>query len=278
MTRCVLAIAASDPSGGAGIEADLKVLSAHRVFGLTALTALTVQDSAGVRSVHPTDPAVFRRVLSALSDDQPLAAVKMGALATRDHLEAAREFIESLPRGTPVVLDPVLKATSGAELTGKEAAAGIKDLLPLVTVVTPNMDEAGALTGRKVMGLEDMKRSAEELCLSGARAALVKGGHLKSGSKDVLFHRGMIKEWDNDRIPHEFHGTGCALSSAIAARMAGGAGAVEAVRKAREYLRLCMSRARPGKGVAYILDFPPALQGGRSAREPAPPGGRHESI
>lgn len=254
-----LTIAASDPSGGAGIEADLKVFNAHRVFGLTAITAITIQDSRGAHSVHPTDPGVFQRILGRLRDDQPLGAIKIGALATAAHLEAVVDFLMSLSPRPPVVLDPVISATSGAELLEADAVELIRDsMLPLVSIITPNLFEAGELVGREVADVGSMRRAAESLCILGAEAALVKGGHLKADSRDVLCHRGRISERVNDRIPHEFHGSGCVLAAAIAANLARDREVPEAVDRARAYLRLCMTRSRPGRGPAYILDFPPA--------------------
>ena len=259
MTKCVLTIAASDPSGGAGIEADLKVFSAHRLFGLTAITAITVQDTASVRSVHPVEPAVFRHVLEHLRLDQPLAAIKIGALSSLAHLEAVHDFLASFNPRPAVVFDPVIRASSGAWLCGLDAVEKFPALIfPWVTLLTPNAVEAGMLTGTKVNSREAQAAAAQALARLGPEAVLVKGGHMPRDSHDVLCHRGQTTEWPNDLLPRQFHGTGCALSAAIASQLALGADLPTAVVKARAYLRLAMQRARPGAGEVYILDFPPA--------------------
>lgn len=261
MTKTMLTIAASDPSGGAGIEADIKVASAHNVFALSAITAITVQDSSGVRAVHPTDPSVFLRTLELLADDRQIHAIKIGALATTAHIEAVRDFLSKLTPLPPVVLDPVLSATTGAVFLPHEALPMItKSLLPFVALITPNLNEAGLLTEIEVTDKPSMHRAAQALCEMGADAALVKGGHLKLDSSDVLALEGRTMEWPNNIIPHEFHGTGCALSSAITAQLAKGTALEQAVGSSRDYLRLSMSRARPGRGKAYILDFPSAQE------------------
>ena len=259
MTLSALTIAASDPAGGAGIEADLKVFAAHRVFGLTAITALTIQDSTGVRGVVPLPVAAFREVLALLAADQPIAAIKIGALATALHLDAVADFLLRLAPRPPVVLDPVLAASSGHELLPAEAVSRLRErLLPLVTIVTPNLPEAGVLTGRRPASEEEMIAAGREFIRLGAAAALIKGGHLEAEPVDVLVYAGGVRRWSGERMPHEYHGTGCALASAIAARLARGEELAPAVEGARRYLRACMEAGRPGKGRAYLLDFPPA--------------------
>jgi hydroxymethylpyrimidine/phosphomethylpyrimidine kinase len=255
----VLTIAASDPSGGAGIEADLKVFTAHQVFGLTAITALTVQDTRSVRSVHGTEPEVFARVLETLRQDRPIAAIKVGALYSLTHLTIVSEFLAGLDPRPPVVMDPVIRSTSGAWLCNLDAVNRMPELIfPLVTVVTPNLPEAGVLAKRPVRNFEDMVEAAKIIAGLGPRAVLIKGGHLPADARDVLYESGAITDLPNDRLPREFHGTGCALSAAIAARLAQGHTITEAVTLARQYLRLAIQRARPGGGAAYILDFPGA--------------------
>jgi len=259
MRKFALTIASSDPSGGAGIEADLKVFSAHRVSGLTAITAITLQDSRAVRDTWPVDAEVFRRVLEVLRYDHPIAAIKIGALATLAHVEATADFLAGFDPRPPVVLDPVFRASSGAWLLEQRAVPKFADLLfPYATLVTPNAREAEILTKNGVATRETMNDAAEALCFLGAEATLVKGGHVPNDSHDVLCYRGKITDWKNDLIPHEFHGTGCVLSSAITARLAQGAELTEAGTMARQYLRVAMSRATPGRGEAYVLDFPPA--------------------
>ena len=259
MTKNALIIAASDPSGGAGLEADLKVMAAHGVFAVTAVTAVTVQDSRGLRDVKPVDGDTFRRVLALHLDDQAISAVKIGALGAGENVEAVRAFLDALRPLPPVVLDPVVRASSGAALLDEGGVELLRSLLPLVALVTPNLIEAGLLTGHEVADVAAMVRAGEELRGLGAKAALVKGGHLKYEPRDVLVYEGGTREWEGERLPHEYHGTGCALASAIAAGLARGSGLIEAVDAGRSYLFRCMQGARPGRGGAYILDFPVAM-------------------
>ena len=253
-----LTIAASDGSGGAGIEADLKVFAAHRVFGLTAITALTLQDTARVHGVEPTPLMAFRRTLELLAADMPIAAVKIGALASLDHLAVAADFLAALSPRPPVVLDPVLVSTSGRELFPPKGLALLRArLLPLVTLITPNLPEAELLTGRPARTEADLVPAGRELVRLGAAAALVKGGHLPGQPVDALVHAGGVERFSGMRRPHEFHGTGCALASAVAARLARGDDLLAAVAGGRDYLTLCMDAAAPGKGEAWVLGFPP---------------------
>lgn len=254
-----LTIAASDPSGGAGIEADIKTFTAHGVFGLTAITALTLQDTAGVHGIEPTPPMAFRRTLQLLAADQPIAAIKIGALASTEHLAVAVDFLTGLSSRPPVVLDPVLVSTSGRALFPLAAIGLLRErLLPLATLVTPNLPEAELLTGRIVRTVDDLEAAALELRKLGAQAALVKGGHLVGEPLDVLAHAGGIAHFPGERRPREYHGTGCVLASAITARLARGDELAAAVGGARGFLESCMAGAEQGKGGAWVMDFPPA--------------------
>ncbi len=258
MALNVLTIAASDPSGGAGIEADVKVACAFRVNALTAITALTAQDTSGVKGVVPTDPGHFNRTLGLLADDQPIAAIKIGAMATSRNLESIRDFLLGLDPRPPAVLDPVFKSTGGFILCPPNAAEMVvRELLLLVALITPNAVEAAALTGIEVKNRDDAERAARKLVDSGARAALVKGGHLEGRIVDVLCWGDKTRTWEGERAPGEYHGTGCALSMAIACGLARGMEIPEAVGEARGFLLGCMKRASRGKGEAYILDFLP---------------------
>lgn len=256
MNPNALVIAASDPSGGAGIEADLKVLAAHRVNGLTAITAITVQDSRGLQAVHPVELKLFKKILDLHLHDQKIHAVKIGALADSGHIKAVRDFLAKLKPLPPVVLDPVMRASSGKKLLAeKNAAARLKDLIPFCALITPNLGEAGMLAAIKVNDLAAMKEAARRLHELGARAVLVKGGHLRRGSADLLFNGEEFFAWKNRLKPREFHGTGCALASAIAANLARGAPLPEAVERARAYLTRCMKNARKGQARAWLLEM-----------------------
>jgi hydroxymethylpyrimidine/phosphomethylpyrimidine kinase len=171
-------------------------------------------------------------------------------------VEAVRWFLDELRPLPPVVLDPVMRSTSGAALIEEGGDKLLRSFLPFVSLVTPNLSEAELLTGHEVRDLDAMKRAGEELRGLGARAVLVKGGHLPGEPADVLLYEGGTRQWRSARLPREYHGTGCALASAIAAGLAHGLALAEAVERGRSYLLKCMRAARPGKGKAYILDFP----------------------
>ncbi len=255
MNLCALTIAASDPSGGAGVEMDLKVFTAQRVFGLSAITAFTVQTTRGLKEVHPNSIRVFERILDELAGDIPLQAIKIGVVATARHAEAIALFLERMP-GVPVVLDPVMAASSGQSLIEPGTEDAIRELLlPRSSLITPNLAEASVLAGIRVRTTEDMIRAAEILCETGVRAVLVKGGHLADEAADIFSYQGKTEEWSLPRIPGEFHGTGCALSACIAARLARGEGIESAVKNARAYLHGLLNSAFPGKGRARII-FP----------------------
>ncbi len=252
----VLVIAASDPSGGAGIEADIKVLTAHHVNAVTAMTALTLQDSAIVHAVLNIHHGEFSRILDIIRADRKLDGIKTGALATAEHVKAVIKFIEVLDPRPIVVIDPVLVSTSGARLLDSEAVSIFRDsLVPLATLVTPNLAEAQALTGMEMKDIDSLKKAARMLVSAGADACLIKGGHMRGDSFDLLFYKGEFTSYTNRLYEREFHGTGCALASALVARLVQGFGIKESVMLSRSYLALAMSRAFPGKGDSWLLDL-----------------------
>ena len=248
----LLTIAGSDSGGGAGIQADLKTFSALGCFGMTAITALTAQNTTGVRAIHGVPPDMLRDQIDAVVEDIGVDAVKIGMLHSPDIVRIVAEAIDrhSLQR---VVLDPVMVATSGAVLIESPAiAALVKDLFGRTVLVTPNLDEAALLVGRPISSEADMERAAHELLAkggkygvaaggeSGARAVLIKGGHLAGDVVcDLLMQQGGQAHWM--RAPRiataNTHGTGCTLSSAIAAYLALGCTLVDAVEAARTYVR-----------------------------------------
>lgn len=235
MAPCALTIAGSDPSGGAGIQQDLKVFAALGVAGLSAITALTVQNSQGVLAVHPVPADVLFDQIEAILEDSRVRAVKIGMLGGA---EQVRAVAEALRRFQPpnVVLDPALASTGGVSLlddAGKSAL--IRELLPLSDVITPNILELGELTGMRVDFFGFRERAVRRLQEWGAKAVLVTGGHLKRNPVDVLFlPAGGVRRYLEYRVdtPH-IHGTGCFLSSAIAARLAVGANPERAVESAK---------------------------------------------
>ena len=238
--RNVLSIAGSDPSGGAGIQADLKTFAALGVYGCAAVTALTAQNTMGVFGVFPVPGEFLRQQLDAVFADVRIDAVKIGMLGSA---AAIRTIAEVLRIHQPrfVVLDPVLRATTGAQLLATDAIATLCDeLLPLVTLVTPNATEAGALVGvnapRTVTGARDV---AALLVKRGARAVLITGGHLEDDAHSVdVLHDGLrIYTTSVERVPAgDTHGTGCTLSSAIAALLARGRALPEACAEAQQFV------------------------------------------
>jgi len=246
MVPVALTIAGSDPSGGAGIQADLKTFAAFGVYGAAVITALTAQNTNGVRAVAQVEPAFVGQQLDAVLDDLAVGAAKTGMLARGAVVEliAARLHARPLPH---LVVDPVLAATSGDTLLEPSAIAHLRDqLLPLATLVTPNLREAAVLTGRPVAVLEDMRAAARALVGLGARAALVKGGHLTSGpAVDVLYDGHEVHELAAARVPtpRPIHGAGCALSAAITAGLARGLTLHVAVAAAKRWVTRALETA-----------------------------------
>ena len=236
----VLSIAGSDSGGGAGIQADLKTFSALGCYGMTAITAITAQNTCGVTGIHGIPPEMLKAQIDAVVQDIGVDAVKIGMLHSPDVVHVVADAIRTyqLPH---VVLDPVMVATSGDRLIAQETVAVlVQELFPLAEVVTPNLDEAGWLLGRRIEGVEALELAAQDLLRLGARAALLKGGHLPGDwVVDVLAIQGepQTQRLESQRITtHNGHGTGCTLSSAIASHLALGAPLPQAVERARAYI------------------------------------------
>jgi hydroxymethylpyrimidine/phosphomethylpyrimidine kinase len=250
----VLSIAGSDSGGGAGIQADLKTFSALGCFGMTAITALTAQNTCGVRAIHGVPPQMLRDQIDAVMEDIGADAVKIGMLHAPEIVRTVAEAIDRHALKN-VVFDPVMVATSGAVLIDQSAIdVLVQELFPRVTVITPNLDEAALLVGRPLHSVEDMEQAAQELLGKGARAVLLKGGHLPGDTViDLLVTAGgetFRMEAPRIHSPNS-HGTGCTLSSAIAAHLALGATLIDAVEHARTYVRgalLAGAIVRTGKG------------------------------
>lgn len=238
--RNILSIAGSDPSGGAGIQADLKAFSALGVYGMAALTALTAQNTRGVTAIHTVPPDFVRAQIEAILADVRVDAVKIGMIANAGIAEIVAEVLASHTKDIPVVLDPVMVAKGGSPLLDPDAVAVVKErLVPLATVMTANLPEAAVLLGETVATTrEEMAEQASRLTRLGPKAVLVKGGHLEgSDSPDVLAADGGFTWFDGQRTETKnTHGTGCTLSSAIAAELAKGSSLVEAIRLAKVYL------------------------------------------
>ena len=240
----VLSIAGSDSGGGAGIQADLKTFSALGCYGMTAITAITAQNTCGVTGIHGIPPEMLKAQIDAVVQDIGVDAVKIGMLHSPDVVHVVADAIRTY-RLPHVVLDPVMVATSGDRLIAQETVAVlVQELFPLAEVVTPNLDEAGWLLGRRIEGVEALELAAQDLLRLGARAALLKGGHLPGDwVVDVLavqggeHEQGQGHRLQSQRIAtHNGHGTGCTLSSAIAAHLALGLPLQQAVEQARAYI------------------------------------------
>ncbi len=258
-----LTIAGSDSGGGAGIQADLKTFHSFGVFGTSAVTAVTVQNTLGVHGVHPVPVETVRAQIEAVATDLPPAAVKTGMLATTELLSAVAESVREFGFSN-YVLDPVMVATSGDRLLDAEAeSAVVEELLPLCAVVTPNLHEAGILTGLPVESLEDMGRAARRLVEMGAGAALVKGGHLEAEEAvDLLWDGSEERIFRHPRLPsRNTHGTGCTLSAAITAGLARGGSLPAAVEAAVAYVARAIEAAPElGSGhgpVNHLVPVPP---------------------
>jgi hydroxymethylpyrimidine/phosphomethylpyrimidine kinase len=249
MPPIALSIAGSDSGGGAGIQADLATFQSFGVFGTTALTAVTAQNTLGVSGVHVVPASMVRQQIAAVAADLRPAACKSGMLATAEIVALVAASLEEFDL-RPYVLDPVMVATSGDRLLDESARDGVlRRLVPLSTVVTPNLDEAELLLGRKVRDEDGMAAAAEELVAFGAGAALVKGGHLSGDIVvDILYDGSRHHRWERPRIEtRNTHGTGCTLSAAITAGLAHGRPLDAAVADALEFVALAMVSA-PGLG------------------------------
>ena len=250
----VLSIAGSDSGGGAGIQADLKTFAALGCFGMSAITALTAQNTLGVRSIHPVPAGMLRDQIDAVVEDIGVDAVKIGMLHSAEIVTTVADAIDR--HGLrPVVLDPVMMSTSGAKLIDDQAQAVlVRELFRRATLVTPNLDEAGLLVGRPLRSEAEMEAAAREMLAMGAPAVLLKGGHLAGDTvSDLLLTRDNSPHWMRaPRIATQnTHGTGCTLSSAIATQLALGAGLGQAVELARSYVRAALqagAAVRTGAG------------------------------
>lgn len=236
----ILSIAGSDSGGAAGIQADLKTFSALGCYGMTAITALTAQNTQGVRAIHAVPPQMLRDQIDAVMEDIGAHAVKIGMLHSPEIVQAVADAIDGHALCN-VVLDPVMVATSGAVLIDNPAIVIlVRELFRRALLVTPNLDEASLLVGRVLHDESDMEAAAQELLDMGAQAVLLKGGHLAGEMVcDLLLVKNRAPHWmraSRIRTTHT-HGTGCTLSSAIAAHLALGASLLEAVEAARGYVR-----------------------------------------
>ena len=257
----MLTIAGFDPSSGAGVTADIKTIAAHGCYGVACVTAMTVQSTAGVRRVEPVDAGLVTEILEELAADIPIAGVHIGMLGSAKVVKVVAEFLSrrsgkvKLPN---VVLDPILKSSSGADLLD---AAGtrmlIEKLLPLADVVTPNVDEAAVLTGLKVTDLDEMRAAAAKLHEMGSAAVVITGGHLEKAIDLLSFttKRGVEEEvFKAERQrSNSTHGTGCAFATAMACHLALDRGLAEAALLAKTYVTAAIAAGHPlGRGTGPV--------------------------
>jgi hydroxymethylpyrimidine/phosphomethylpyrimidine kinase len=262
----VLTIAGFDPSSGAGVTADIKTIAAHGCYGVACITAMTVQSTSGVRRVEAVDPGLITETLQELTSDIPIAAVHIGMLGTGKVVRAVADFLGQASSGKArssnklpnIVLDPILKSSSGADLLD---AAGIKllieKLIPLADVLTPNVDEAAVLTGLKVTDLDEMRAAAAKLHQMGARAVVITGGHLDKAIDLLSFttKQGVEQEvFKADRQrSNSTHGTGCAFATAMACHLALDRGLPEAALLAKTYVTAAITAGHPlGRGTGPV--------------------------
>ena len=242
--RKALTIAGSDSSGGAGIQADIKTMTMNGVYGMSAITALTAQNTTGVTGIMEVTPDFLQKQLDAVFTDIFPDAVKIGMVSSSELIRVIADRLDHY-EAKNIVADPVMVATSGARLIEDEAVEVLKDkLLPQASVITPNIPEAEILTGMKIQDEKDMEEAARLLFERYGCAALVKGGHRVNDANDVLFEREEKKPiwFRGHRIENpNTHGTGCTLSSAIASNLAKGYDLVESVKRAKDYLSGALS-------------------------------------
>ncbi|WP_298577956.1 bifunctional hydroxymethylpyrimidine kinase/phosphomethylpyrimidine kinase [uncultured Luteimonas sp.] len=252
-----LTIAGSDSGGGAGIQADLKTFAAHGVHGLSAIAALTAQHTRGVTAVHVPPVEFLRAQIDACFDDFDIGAVKLGMLATAEVIHAVADALQA-HAPAPLVLDPVMVATSGARLLAEDALEALRTrLLPRADLLTPNIPEAELLAGMRIASAADAEQALARLLAMGARAVLLKGAHLDEGAQVVDRYRDATTSavFTHARLPIEGHGTGCTLASAAAARLCLGWPVPQAAAAAVDYVGRALRQGyRPGRGEVRVLD------------------------
>ena len=265
----ILTIAAFDPSSGAGVTADIKTIAAHACYGVACITAMTVQSTAGVKRVEIVDPALVSDTLEELAADMDIAAVHIGMLGSGKVVKAVADFLSGKPGGRPpdplrrarlpnIVLDPILKSSSGADLLDSAGTKLLVErLIPLADVVTPNVDEAAVLTGLKIQDLDEMRAASSKLHEIGAAAVVITGGHLEKAIDLLSFttKRGIEQEvFKAERQrSNSTHGTGCAFATAMACHLALDRGLAEAALLAKTYITAAISNGHPlGRGTGPV--------------------------
>lgn len=258
----VLTIAGFDPSSGAGVTADIKTIAAHACYGVSCITAMTVQSTSGVKRVEPSDPVLVADTLEELAADMEIVAIHIGMLGSEKVASAVADFLTHARPGRErwrnIVLDPILKSSSGADLLDSAGTRIlIERLIPISDIVTPNIDEASALTGRRVKDLDDMKTAAAKVHELGARAVVLTGGHLEKAIDLLSFTTPHGVEQEIFKAERQrsnsTHGTGCAFATAMACHLALDRGLAEATLLAKTYVGAAISNGQPlGKGTGPV--------------------------
>ncbi|KXZ39334.1 hydroxymethylpyrimidine/phosphomethylpyrimidine kinase [Alkalithermobacter thermoalcaliphilus JW-YL-7 = DSM 7308] len=255
--RTALTIAGSDSCAGAGIQADLKTFYAHGVYGMSVITAVTAQNTKGVIGIENISADMVEKQLDAIFTDIKVDAVKVGMLSNRDIIKSVSRKLKKYSPDN-IVLDPVMVSKSGHTLLGPDAKdILLKELLPLCTIVTPNIPEAEVITGVTINSINDMKKSCKVIFEMGAKMILIKGGHLSTDPVDILFDGKGFKYFIGKRIhTKNTHGTGCTLSSAIASNLAKGYSVEKSIVKAKEYITIAIQNSLSiGKGIGPTNHF-----------------------
>ncbi|MGB9715436.1 MAG: bifunctional hydroxymethylpyrimidine kinase/phosphomethylpyrimidine kinase [Thermodesulfovibrionales bacterium] len=250
--KVVLTIAGSDPTGGAGLQSDLKVFKAFNIHGISVLSAITAQNTEGVDFIFPVEQDIFERQLHTLLSDIRPDAIKIGMIYNTAVVEIVEDAIKKYSL-INIVIDPVTVSSSGKSLVSEGTLDALKErLFPLSRVITPNIYEASVLTGIKVEDKNDMKESAKMLKDMGVEVVVITGGHLEDTALD-LYYDGDFHYLKSKKIKGEYHGTGCAFSSAITASLANGKEPLESVKKAKGFIIKAIKKAyHPGKGMALL--------------------------
>ena len=240
--KTALSIAGSDSCGGAGIQADIKTMTLNGVYAMSAITALTAQNTTGVRSIQDSSPEFLKDQIDAVFEDIFPDAVKIGMVSSAELIKVIAERL-TFYKAKNIVVDPVMVATSGASLIRTEAVSALeKELIPIAYLVTPNIPEAEMLTGNKIVTRDDMQKSAKQIAEAYGCNVLLKGGHSVNDASDLLFSDGQAQWLEGKKINNpNTHGTGCTLSSAIASNLAKGYGLADSVKRAKEFISGALS-------------------------------------
>ncbi len=254
----VLTVAGSDPCAGAGIQADLRTFVSLGVYGMAAPTAITIQNTKGVKEIIPLPAGSVRKQLKTLLDDIKIDAVKTGMLLTEENILAVEEAVIKY-KIKKLVLDPIIRSGTGVNLLRKDAATFLKErLFPLALIITPNINEAEMLTGIKIKDEKDIRLAAKILYQMGPRYVLIKGGHLKEEPNDFLYDGRSFRVYKGKRIKGiKLHGAGCVFSAAITAYLAKGLSVPEAVRRAKRFINIAIKKSEAiGKGRRVLYKMP----------------------